>query len=78
VREITAAAGHPALVGVDGGLTLANAAEVAGWGADLAVSGSAIFDGKDAPGNLAAMLAALGAPAAQTEHVPAASPGGSA
>jgi ribulose-phosphate 3-epimerase len=62
VREITGAAGRRVLVGVDGGVTLANAAEVAGWGADVVVSGSAIFDGKDAPGNLAAMLAALGAP----------------
>jgi ribulose-phosphate 3-epimerase len=63
-REIISAAGHPVLLGVDGGVSLANAAEVAGWGADIVVSGSAIFDGKDAPGNLAAMLAALGAPPA--------------
>jgi ribulose-phosphate 3-epimerase len=70
-RELTGAAGHPVLVGVDGGVSLANAAEVAGWGADIVVSGSAIFDGKDAPGNLAAMLAALGAPpAAAAEPVP--------
>jgi ribulose-phosphate 3-epimerase len=78
VRDITAAAGHPVLVGVDGGVSLANAAEVASWGADIVVSGSAIFDGKDAPGNLAAMLAALGAPPAQTEPVVAASSGGPA
>lgn len=80
-REITSAAAHPVLVGVDGGVSLANAAEVAGWGADIVVSGSAIFDGKDAPGNLAAMLAALGAPpaappAASTEPVPVPTPGG--
>lgn len=84
-REITSAAAHPILVGVDGGVSLANAAEVAGWGADIVVSGSAIFDGKDAPGNLAAMLAALGAPpaastpgstAASTEPVPVPAPGG--
>ena len=84
-REITSAAAHPVLVGVDGGVSLANAAEVAGWGADIVVSGSAIFDGKDAPGNLAAMLAALGAPpaappgappAASTEPVPVPAPGG--
>jgi ribulose-phosphate 3-epimerase len=60
-RELTATAGHPVLVGVDGGVTLANAAEVAGWGADLVVSGSAIFNGQDASANLDAMLAALGA-----------------
>jgi ribulose-phosphate 3-epimerase len=80
-REITSGAGHPVLVGVDGGVSMANAAEVAGWGADVVVSGSAIFDGKDAPGNLAAMLAALGAPpAARAEPapvpVPVPAPGG--
>jgi ribulose-phosphate 3-epimerase len=76
-REITSLADHPVLVGVDGGVTLANAREVAHWGADLVVSGSAIFDGKDAPGNLAAMLDALGASqATQTESVTARSPGG--
>ena len=77
-REITNAAGHPVLVGVDGGVTLANAAEVGRWGADLVVSGSAIFDGKDAPGNLAAMLAALGASrATETTSITARTPGGS-
>jgi ribulose-phosphate 3-epimerase len=74
-REITRAAGHRVLVGVDGGVTLANAAEVAGWGADLVVSGSAIFDGKDAPGNLTAMLAALGAPPGQAGQAGQAGPG---
>jgi ribulose-phosphate 3-epimerase len=78
-REIAAAAGHPVLVGVDGGVGLANAGQVAGWGADIVVSGSAIFDGKDAAGNLAAMLAALGAPPpAQAEPILAAGSGGSA
>jgi len=78
-REITSAAAHPVLVGVDGGVSLANAAEVAGWGADIVVSGSAIFDGEDAPGNLAAMLAALGAPPAapaEPAPVPVPTPGG--
>jgi ribulose-phosphate 3-epimerase len=79
VREITGAAGRPVLVGVDGGVTLANAGEVAGWGADLVVSGSAIFDGKDAPGNLAAMLEALGTPpAAGAEAATVSRSGGSA
>ena len=74
-REITLAAGHPVLIGVDGGVTLRNAADVASWGPDIIVSGSAIFDGRDAAGNLAAMLTALGVqPAAQT----AASAGGTA
>jgi ribulose-phosphate 3-epimerase len=79
VRQISRGCGHPVLVGVDGGVTLANAADVAGWGPDLVVSGSAIFDGKDAAGNLAAMLAALGASrATQTNSATARSPGGSA
>jgi ribulose-phosphate 3-epimerase len=60
VREITAAADHPILVGADGGLTLANASEVGRWGADLVVSGSAIFDGHDPAGNLTKILTALG------------------
>jgi ribulose-phosphate 3-epimerase len=78
-RELAHAADHRVLVGVDGGLTLGNAAEVASWGADLVVSGSAIFDGKNAPGNLAAMLAALGAPrATETTSLTASTPGGSA
>ena len=78
-REISRAADHPVVVGVDGGVTLANAAEVARWGADIIVSGSAIFDGNDAAGNLAAMLAALAAsPATQTKPSIARIPGGSA
>jgi ribulose-phosphate 3-epimerase len=60
VRELVAGAGPPVLVGVDGGVTLRNAAQVASWGADLVVSGSAIFDGRDPAGNLSTMLATLG------------------
>lgn len=60
VRALVAGADHPVLVGVDGGVTLRNAAQVASWGADLVVSGSAIFDGRDPAGNLSAMLTALG------------------
>lgn len=79
VRELTSAAGHRVLVGVDGGVTLGNAAEVASWGADLVVSGSAIFDGKNASGNLAAMLAALGASrATEPTSITARTLGGSA
>jgi len=78
-REICSAAGHPVMVGVDGGVTLANAAEVARWGADIVVSGSAIFDGNDAAGNLAALLAALGAsPATEITSITVRTPGGSA
>ena len=52
VRELARQAGAEVLVGVDGGVTLANAAEIAGWGIDVIVSGSAIFDRVDPAGNL--------------------------
>lgn len=52
VRELAARAGADVLVGVDGGVTIANAAEIAGWGIDVIVSGSAIFDRVDPAGNL--------------------------
>ena len=78
VRELVQAADHQILVGVDGGVTLRNVAEVATWDADLVVSGSAIFDGRDAAGNLTAMLAALRTQplAAPPAAVTAVSPGG--
>jgi ribulose-phosphate 3-epimerase len=59
VRKLAAEAGRPVMVGVDGGVTMANAAEIAGWGADVVVSGSAIYDGRDPAGNLDRMLARL-------------------
>jgi ribulose-phosphate 3-epimerase len=52
VRELARRAGADVLVGVDGGVTIANAAEVASWGIDVIVSGSAIFDRVDPAGNL--------------------------
>ncbi len=71
VRRLAAQAQAPVLVGVDGGVTLQNAAEIAGWGADVVVSGSAIFDGTDPAGNLAQMLTALRAPATRRTPHPA-------
>jgi ribulose-phosphate 3-epimerase len=59
VRELAAGLGLPVLVGVDGGVTVANAAEMASWGADIVVSGSAIYDGKDPAGNLHRLLGQL-------------------
>jgi ribulose-phosphate 3-epimerase len=44
-RRMIAASGRPILLGVDGGVTRDNIAHVATLGADLIVSGSAIFDG---------------------------------
>ena len=59
VRDLAAELGRPVMIGVDGGVTMANAAEIAGWGADVVVSGSAIYDGHDPAGNLDRMLARL-------------------
>ena len=44
-RRLIEASGRPILLGVDGGVTRDNIAEVAEMGADVIVSGSAIFDG---------------------------------
>lgn len=59
VRDLARRSGAEVLVGVDGGVTIANAAEVAGWGADVIVSGSAIYDGVDPAGNLDLMIRQL-------------------
>jgi ribulose-phosphate 3-epimerase len=64
VRELAAAINPGVLVGVDGGVTAGNAAEIASWGADVIVSGSAIFDRVDPPGNLRRLSQALCSPAA--------------
>jgi ribulose-phosphate 3-epimerase len=44
-RRLIEASGRPILLGVDGGVTRDNIAHVATLGADVIVSGSAIFDG---------------------------------
>jgi pentose-5-phosphate-3-epimerase len=54
-----AEAPRPIQVGVDGGVTMANAAEIAGWGADIVVNGSAIYDGADPAGYLGRLPARL-------------------
>lgn len=59
VRSLTAGLGRTVQVGIDGGVTMANAAEIAGWGADVVVSGSAVYDGTDPAGNLRRMLGRL-------------------
>lgn len=56
VREVVAESGREILVCVDGGITRDNVAGVAEAGADLIVTGSAVFDGKDPAGNAALML----------------------
>jgi ribulose-phosphate 3-epimerase len=70
VRDLAARAGRPLLLGLDGGVTRQNVGMVASIGADLVVTGSAVFDGKNAPANARYMLAAVrqasGRPAAQS------------
>jgi ribulose-phosphate 3-epimerase len=57
-RQMIASSGKDILIGVDGGITRANVAEVAA-GADLIVSGSAVFDGKAPAENAIFMLESL-------------------
>ncbi len=59
-RAMIAASGRRILLGVDGGVTRQNVGGIAAAGAELIVTGSAVFDGKDAAGNAAFMLRAVG------------------
>jgi ribulose-phosphate 3-epimerase len=61
VQRLIAAAGRNIIVGVDGGITRENIAEVAATGADLIVTGSAVFDGKTPEANAKFMLEAVAA-----------------
>ena len=58
-KRMIADAGRDTLVGVDGGVTKTNIMEVTKTGADLIVTGSAVFDGKAAPENARFMLEAV-------------------
>lgn len=60
VKDLVAAAGKDILVCVDGGVTRDNIREIAGAGADLIVTGSAVFDGKTAEANARFVLTAAG------------------
>ena len=59
VRRMIAASGREILLGADGGVTRRNLAEVAALGADLVVTGSAVFEGGDPAAGVAAMLEGL-------------------
>jgi ribulose-phosphate 3-epimerase len=59
LRQMLQDAQKDVLIGVDGGITRGNVAEVARMGADLIVTGSAVFDGKNPRGNAAFMLDAV-------------------
>jgi ribulose-phosphate 3-epimerase len=54
-----AIAGAEILLGVDGGVTLENIAEIGAAGADIIVTGSAVFDGKAPEENARFMLETL-------------------
>jgi ribulose-phosphate 3-epimerase len=55
-KQLIATSGREILLAVDGGITRANIAEVAKTGADIIVTGSAVFDGKAAEENARFML----------------------
>jgi ribulose-phosphate 3-epimerase len=62
VRELIAVSGRRILLGVDGGVTRGNIAQVGALGADIVVTGSAIFDGSsNVEANAAFMRNALSA-----------------
>jgi len=59
VRELISGSNLDILIGVDGGITKGNLATVAAWGADLVVTGSAVFDGVSPNQNARSMLESL-------------------
>jgi ribulose-phosphate 3-epimerase len=59
LRRMIRDAQRDILIGVDGGITRDNVAEVARLGADLIVTGSAVFDGKTPRENAAFMIGAV-------------------
>ena len=54
--EMIRSAGRDILIGLDGGVTRDNIHDVARMGADIIVTASAVFDGKDPAGNARYML----------------------
>ena len=61
VQKMIAASGRNIILGVDGGITKENIAQIAATGADLIVTGSAVFDGKTPEANARFMLDAVAA-----------------
>jgi ribulose-phosphate 3-epimerase len=57
--ELIKRSGRPILLGVDGGVTRDNIAQVAAMGPNVIVTGSAVFDGKAAAENARFMLDAI-------------------
>jgi len=58
-RQIISSSGRDIVLCVDAGITRDNVVRIAGYGVDLLVTGSAVFDGKDPAGNARSMLDAL-------------------
>ena len=56
VRDLARQAQREILIGVDGGITKDNVGEVAAMGADIIVTGSAVFKGDDLAGNIRYMI----------------------
>jgi ribulose-phosphate 3-epimerase len=61
-RELIESSGRRILLGVDGGVTQNNIRRVAAMGADIIVTGSAIFNGGDVRANTSVMLEAIADP----------------
>ena len=56
MRRLIEASGRPILLGIDGGVTRDNIGTVAELGADIIVTGGAVFDGGDVAANARDML----------------------
>lgn len=65
VKKLIAATGREILLSVDGGITRDNVAGLVAAGADIVVTGSAVFDGKAAAANARFMLSAVRGAGAQ-------------
>ena len=59
LREMVKSAGKDVLICIDGGVKRDNITDIARMGADIIVTGSAVFDGKDPAGNARYMISAL-------------------
>jgi ribulose-phosphate 3-epimerase len=59
VRRLIDGCGRKVLLGVDGGVTRQNVADIAAMDVDVIVAGSAVFDGGDPVANLTEMLGAV-------------------
>jgi ribulose-phosphate 3-epimerase len=61
MKRLIRRSGRQVVLGVDGGVTRENVTRVATMGANLVITGSAVFDGKDAAANARFMLEAVAA-----------------